>query len=223
MINILSASDNTLLIQFGNKVSKKTSHQLLKLTNYIIENSVREIINVSPAYNSLMVRLSEKASLSDGKKIIKKFIKKCQTDINYIENIIEIPVCYNHELGPDLTRVMDHTGYKLPEIIRLHTNAQYFVHFIGFSLGFPYMSGLDVNLETPRLKSPRTRVSQGSIGIAGKQTGVYPISTPGGWNIIGRTPLKLFDETNPLSNIILSGNKVKFKSISFEEYKKLRF
>lgn len=223
MINILSASDNTLLIQFGNKVSKKTSHQLLKLTNYIIENSVREIINVSPAYNSLMVRLSEKASLSDGKKIIKKFIKKCQTDINYIENIIEIPVCYNHELGPDLTRVMDHTGYKLPEIIRLHTNTQYFVHFIGFSLGFPYMSGLDVTLETPRLKSPRTRVSQGSIGIAGKQTGVYPISTPGGWNIIGRTPLKLFDETNPLSNIILPGNKVKFKSISFEEYKKLRF
>tara|TARA_B100001996_G_scaffold284967_1_gene225281 strand:+ start:239 stop:910 length:672 start_codon:yes stop_codon:yes gene_type:complete len=223
MINILTASDNTLLVQFGNKISKKTSHQLLNLANYIIKKSVREITNVSPAYNSLMVRLSDQTSLSDGKKILNNFIKKSQRDFIYIEKLIEIPVCYNHELGPDLTRVSDHTGYNLPEIISLHTNMQYFVHFIGFSLGFPYMSGLDVGLETPRLKSPRTRVSKGSIGIAGKQTGIYPISTPGGWNIIGRTPLKLFDKTNPLSNIILSGNKVRFKSISFEEYEKLRF
>tara|TARA_Y100001970_G_C14144943_1_gene809299 strand:+ start:232 stop:903 length:672 start_codon:yes stop_codon:yes gene_type:complete len=222
MINILSASDNTLLIKFSNKVSKKTSHQLLKLTNYIIENSVQEIINVSPAYNSLMVRLNEDTSLSNGEKIIKNFITKSQIDLNYIEKLIEIPVCYNHELGPDLNRVMDYTSHKLPEIIKRHTNTQYFVHFIGFSLGFPYMSGMDKSLETPRLESPRIKVLPGSIGIAGKQTGIYPISTPGGWNIIGRTPLKLFDATEPISNIIKPGNIVKFKSISFKEYEKLR-
>ena len=84
------------------------------------------------------------------------------------------------------------------------------------------MSGMDKSLETPRLESPRIKLLPGSIGIAGKQTGIYPISTPGGWNIIGRTPLKLFDATEPISNIIKPGNIVKFKSISFKEYEKLR-
>ena len=221
MINILPASDNTLLIRFGNKVSKKISHQVLKLTNYIIKNSVKEITNVSPAYNSLMVRLSEKTSLSNGEKIIKNFIKKSQTDLNYFEKSIEIPVCYNHELGPDLCRVIDYTSFNLPEIIRRHTNKQYFVHFIGFSVGFPYMSGIDKDLETPRLKSPRIKVLPGSVAIAGKQTGIYPTSTPGGWNIIGRTPLKIFDKTQPISNIVQPGNIIKFRSISFKEYENL--
>lgn len=221
MINILPASDNTLLIQFGNKVSRKISYQILKLTNYIIKNSVKEITNVSPAYNSLMIRLSEETSLSNGEKIIKNFIKKSQADLNYFEKLIEIPVCYNHELGPDLCRVIDHTSFNLSEIIRRHTNKQYFVHFIGFSVGFPYMSGIDKSLETPRLKSPRTKVLPGSVAIAGKQTGIYPISTPGGWNIIGRTPLKIFDKTQPVSNIVQPGNIIKFRPISFKEYESL--
>ena len=222
MINILHASDNTLLVQFSNKVSKKTSHQLLELTNYIVKNAVKEITNISPAYNSLMVRLSEETSLSDGEKIIKTFIKKSQTTLYFNEKLIEIPVCYNNELGPDLDRVMNHTNYKIPEIIQLHTKKQYFVHFIGFSVGFPYMSGIDKRLETPRLGSPRSKVSPGSVAIAGKQTGIYPIPTPGGWNIIGRTPLKLFNKKQPVSNIIKAGSLVKFKPISFKEYEMLR-
>ncbi len=222
MINILPASDNTLLINFGDKISKITSLKLLRLAEQIINNSAEEIINISPSYNSLLVRLDHKTSLSDGKSIIKKLIEKNQNNLIIKQKIVEIPVCYDQKLGLDLNRVINHTGYKLKEIIKIHTKKKYFVHFIGFSIGFPYMSGLDKTLQTSRLNTPRIKVPSGSIGIAGEQTGIYPFSTPGGWNIIGRTPLKIFNKIKPELSIIQSGYEIRFKSISFKEYEKMK-
>ena len=126
---------------------------------------------------------------------------------------VKIPVCYDKEFALDIDRVSKYTKLSTDEIIHLHTKGKYLVYFLGFSPGFPYIGGMDLKLETPRLNSPRIEVMQGSVAIGGKQTGIYPITSPGGWNIIGRTPLILFD-WNKISNPILQMG-ARFNSMLF--------
>ncbi|HVU23683.1 MAG TPA: 5-oxoprolinase subunit PxpB [Opitutus sp.] len=131
---------------------------------------------------------------------------------------VEIPVCYGGEMGPDLEEVAGRADLKTAEVIELHSAAGYVVHAIGFTPGFPYLGGLPERLRTPRRATPRTSVPAGSVGIGGEQTGVYPIATPGGWQLIGRTPLALFQVTeNPPARLRV-GDHVKFKPITAREF-----
>lgn len=131
---------------------------------------------------------------------------------------IEIPVCYGGEYGPDLEVVGRHSGMNLDQVIELHRSADYQVHAIGFVPGFAYLGGLPRKLQTPRRATPRPRVAAGSVGIGGVQTGVYPSETPGGWNIIGRTPLRLFDPMREEPAGLKAGDRVTFRAISPEEF-----
>ena len=133
-------------------------------------------------------------------------------------NEIKIPVVYGGEYGPDLKRVSKHSGLSESEVIERHSQRTYLVYFIGFSIGFPYLGGMDESISTPRLDSPRKKVDSGHIGIAGSQTGIYPLSSPGGWNLIGLTPVEIFDTSNPKNSLIQMGDKVQFKSISKSEF-----
>jgi len=136
-------------------------------------------------------------------------------------DIIEIPVCYGGDFGPDLTYVADFHHMTTDEVIRLHTSAIYTVYMIGFIPGFAYLGGLSDELETPRKESPRKVVPAGSVGIAGKQTGVYPLDTPGGWQLIGKTPLKLFDAAREQPSLLKAGDQVKFGAINYGDYETL--
>ena len=136
--------------------------------------------------------------------------------------LVEIPVLYGDNYGRDIQRVTQYSGLNEKEIIQLHQSGNYLVYFLGFLPGFPYIGGMDRELTTPRLKTPRKCVPQGSVAIAGGQTGIYPFSSPGGWNLIGRTPLKIFNISNPQNNLIQMGDKVQFKSISKDEYERLK-
>jgi len=127
---------------------------------------------------------------------------------------VEIPVCYGGEYGPDLDDVARRNGLKSEEVIAIHCSAAYVVHMIGFAPGFPYLGGMDPRIATPRKAVPRTSVAAGSVGIAGEQTGVYPIETPGGWNVIGRTPLKLFRPERDPPSLLRPGDIVRFKPIT---------
>jgi inhibitor of KinA len=136
--------------------------------------------------------------------------------------VVEIPVCYGGVHGPDLTEVAVHTGLAAQEVIHRHQQPLYRVVMIGFAPGFPYLSGMDQTLATPRKATPRLKIAAGAVGIAGKQTGVYPFSTPGGWQIIGRTPLPLFDVNASPPTSLRPGDYVRFSAISEEEYDVLR-
>jgi inhibitor of KinA len=132
--------------------------------------------------------------------------------------LIEIPVCYDAEFGCDLEDVASHTGLSVSEIIRIHSSAEYRVHFVGFTPGFPYLGGLPNELATPRRSQPRKRVTQGSVAIGGSQTGIYPTASPGGWNIIGRTPLRLFSPLKDPPAQLRGGDTVRFRAITREEF-----
>jgi inhibitor of KinA len=131
---------------------------------------------------------------------------------------IEIPVCYGGEFGPDLAVVAAHCGLGADRIVALHSGADYLVHAIGFAPGFAYLGGLPEKIHAPRRATPRTSVPAGTVGIGGEQTGVYPLATPGGWNLIGRTPRKLFDVALAEPALLHAGDRVKFRAISAEEF-----
>lgn len=130
---------------------------------------------------------------------------------------VEIPVCYGGQFGPDLGDVASHQGLAVEEVIAMHCRANYFVQAIGFAPGFAYLGGLPTKLHTPRRATPRTQVPAGTVGIGGALTGVYPLATPGGWNLIGRTPLRLFDPTRREPALLKAGDRVRFRAVTPEE------
>ena len=216
---ILPASDRTILIQFGNKISEDIHKDVLHYSQVLVESFDSLINNISPGYCSILIRLQGKVSMNQSISLIRKIFNN-DTHINISSSrTVNIPVCYDGEFSPDMKRVMKYTGYSRDEVIDRHVSGSYLVYFIGFSPGFPYMGGMDTSLETPRQKTPRTIVPAGSVAIGGKQTGIYPIESRGGWNIIGNTPIKIFDKLN-ISNptLINPGDTVKFYKITKEEY-----
>lgn len=135
------------------------------------------------------------------------------------QRTIEIPVCYGGDFGPDLGFVAAHCGLSEEEIIAIHSSGDYLVYMIGFAPGFPYLGGMPERIAAPRHRTPRTVIPRGSVGIAGGQTGVYPIATPGGWQLIGRTPLELFRPESEYPSLLRAGDKVRFKPITREQYR----
>ncbi|MDJ0365458.1 5-oxoprolinase subunit PxpB [Hymenobacter sp. H14-R3] len=135
--------------------------------------------------------------------------------------LVEIPVCYGGEFGPDLDLVASHAQLAVDEVIVLHSAPEYLVHMVGFAPGFPYLGGLDARLATPRRAQPRPLVPAGAVGIAGVQTGVYSLPTPGGWQLIGRTPLRLFDANRAQPSLLQAGDRLRFVPISIAEFQRL--
>jgi len=220
---IKPASDRSIIIEFGNDILEQAHSQIVYYSNVLLNSYSSGISNISPAYNSILVRLKDGIAMSHMIKNIKEIFEDKSNIKDSPTNTIKIPVCYEKEYAPDMERVMKYTGLSKNTIIEKHVSAQYLVYFLGFSPGFPYIGGMDKSLITPRLKSPRTKVPAGSVAIGGKQTGIYPMQSPGGWNIIGRTHLTLF-EWNDIENMpIKMGCKIEFYSISKDELLKAKY
>ena len=218
---IIPASDRSILIQFGDEISEDLHHQIFLFTQGLLASSHEAFSNISPGYSSVLVRLHHQATLAEGMDTIAAALKDGHPGDTILKRTIEIPVCYEDEFGPDLGRVLKHTGYDKEELIERHTSGRYLVYFLGFSAGFPYIGGMDASLATPRLETPRKTVPAGSVGIAGQQTGIYPLSTPGGWNLIGRTPLPLFNRSNPKDSAIRMGDRIRFRTVGRAEFESL--
>ena len=213
-------SDNTILVRFGDGISEGQHHHVFSLTQHLIEDPLEEIINISPGYNSVLLRLNNETKTKSAIETISNIVRTMHLKVDTEKRTVEVPVCYGKDHGPDMGRVMNHTGCTMSELVGRHTSGEYLVYFIGFSAGFPYIGGMDQTLETPRLSSPRKLVPAGSVGIAGKQTGIYPLPTPGGWNLIGRTPLSLFNVNDPDGGLIRMGDQVRFYPIDQEEFER---
>lgn len=193
-------------------------------TQTFIENKYAEkILDIVPTYREIAIYLHEDI---DKHKIISQLKKQLSRNDQQAESIkpplYRIPVCYEKEMGIDLKRLASDKKISREQLIHLHTSSIYTVHFLGFLPGFPYLSGLNKLLYEPRLKTPRVKVLAGSVGIAGKQCGIYPQDSPGGWNIIGRTPLKLFDINQSPPALLKSVKRIQFFQINKEEFKEIK-
>jgi len=212
---------NAVLITWENKIDPLVNNQVIVAEKYIEQRFKEVVLETVPAYNELAIYLKKKITPSLFITILKKNLKTLSLEDQAVaKKIITIPVCYDAVFGLDLERVAKMNKLSKTEVIKIHSATEYKVYFLGFLPGFPYLGGLDERLSTPRLNTPRKRVERGTVAIGGSQTGIYPSDSPGGWNIIGRTPLHLFDIMSDPKFLLKAGDFIKFKPISKEEFER---
>ncbi|MEN8246639.1 MAG: 5-oxoprolinase subunit PxpB [Thermodesulfobacteriota bacterium] len=217
------AGDCGLLVEYGGSIAHEVNQKVRSMTLALKGNAPGGVREVVPSYCSILVVYDP---VKTNPHALKKGLTTLEQQLPEIEipppRVFEIPVCYGGEYGPDID-VVARTNQLTPEqVAQTHASVEYLIHMVGFSPGFPFLGGLPEILHTPRLATPRTSVPRGSVGIANDQTGIYPVSSPGGWQLIGRTPLRLFipEQAPPIR--YRSGDRIRFKPISASAYEKLR-
>ena len=219
----LPTGDTSVCVEFGNEISEKINSEIRAFNILLTEEKIKGVVELVPTYRSIMVHydpgiISNKALVSRLKALTGKMDK---VEIPP-SDVLEIPVLYGgEEMGPDLKFVAEHAGISEEEVIKLHTEPEYLIYMLGFTPGFTYLGGLNDKIETPRLKTPRVKIPAGSVGIAGKQTGVYPIDSPGGWQLIGRTPVRMYDPNRAVPILPQAGQYIKFTAIDKAEFDRI--
>jgi KipI family sensor histidine kinase inhibitor len=220
---ILYAGDSCLVVEFGNSIDMELNARVQAMRSKIEKRPFHGFIEAIPTYRSLSVcfdPLLVADGLDELLMNLAESVENTRTDSEKRELLI-VPACYEGDFAPDLERVAANAGISTDEVIRRHCTKDNYCYMLGFVPGYPYLGGMDPTLETPRLKTPREKIPAGSVAIGGKQTGIYPIDSPGGWNIIGKTPLRMFDpERNP-AIFLEAGMWVRFVSIGVEEFERM--
>lgn len=211
------ASDRSLLVSFGGGISEEASRRVAALTRTLATDPIPHVSNIHPAYCSVLVVFDPvRASHED---LVREVTARLDAGAPAPEGrTVEIPVCYGGEFGPDLETVAAAHGLTIGRTVELHSGATYTAQFLGFVPGYAYLSGVPGEIVTPRLDTPRRRVPAGSVAIAGKQAGIYPFATPGGWRILGRTPLTVFQPDRDPMNLISLGDRVRFVPITRHQF-----
>ena len=215
---ITNIGDCGIICDFGDEVNKETNKEVIQLFNFIKDSvktkKIKGILNYTPSYNKLIINFE--LGKIKSKKII-DFIKNSdysKTIFSQKNKIIEIPICYDEEFALDLNRMEEKTKLNFREIVKEHLNTDFFVYMIGFVPGQPFLGDINRNLYHDRLDTPRIKINKGSVGIVEKFCTIYTFESPGGWNIISKTPLDLFDINKKKTSILSPGDTVKFKSIT---------
>jgi len=217
-----AASDQSLLIYFGQQITREASENVRKLLRLLEREPIPGVRNLHPAYCSLLVKFDPlKLQHSELEGILRACLERMQSMDLPAPRVVDIPVCYGHEFGPDLKEVAALHRMTEAKVVELHTAKEYLVYFLGFVPGFAYLGELPEALVTPRLATPRRIVPPGSVGIAGNQTGVYPFVTPGGWRLLGRTPLAMFQKDREGLSLLAIGDHVRFSPITRERFVEL--
>ena len=225
--NISQISEFSALIEFGEEISEDINKKIRTFCEYIDKNPFEGFIEYVPYFTSVsinynLLKIKSNSPFKFIKSVLEEILLSLDFSGSYEENIVEIPVCYGCEFGSDIEEVAKINNLSVEEVIKIHTEGRYLVYMIGFAPGFPYLGGMSEKIAAPRRETPRLAIPAGSVGIAGMQTGVYPIETPGGWQLIGRTPIKMFDFEGKPQSLLKSGDIAKFYPISYEEYVKLK-
>lgn len=227
--NIYPTGDHAITIVLSHTINIATHEKVMALFHQLTSMEMEGIKDIIPAYTTLTVvyniaKIKEQTNLSAYEYMYKKLetVLKVSSIKPVINPCIEIPVCYDTAFGIDLTAIAEQKKISIDEIIQIHSSTQYHVYMLGFLPGFAYMGNVNDRIITPRLSTPRTRVAAGSVGIAGNQTGIYPLDSPGGWNIIGRTPIILFDANKEQPCLLQPGNTIKFVPITKDEFESIK-
>lgn len=226
--------DSALVVQLGPGIDVETHRRVQIFVKALEERPFAGMIELVPAFASVTVfydpvrvlqgDLFRSDAVAEGTPYervcasVEPLLGEWTREVEYQPQVVEIPVCYGGDFGPDLGLVAEHNGLTPDEVVEIHASGEYLVYMIGFAPGFPYLGGMSERIAAPRRSSPRMAIPAGTVGIAGEQTGVYPIETPGGWQLIGRTPLKLFRPDAKTPSLLAAGNLVRFKPISRDEY-----
>lgn len=219
---ILIEGDSSVLIVFGDTISTDTNQRIVSTVQLIREQRIEGIVDMIPAFVSLLINynplvISYDALRTRLEQILKMETKAAET----VKRVFEIPVCYGGEYGPDLQNIADHAGLSTEEVIDIHTSRDYLIYMLGFLPGFCYLGGLDERIHTPRLDSPRIRIPAGSVGIGGSQTGIYPMDSPGGWQLMGMTPVKTYDPEREVPILVQAGEYIRFVRIDEKEFREI--
>ena len=222
--SIFPLGDAALTVDFGNKIDDAVNDYVLQLFQKLqgFSSSITDLVpaygSLTVYYNVLALRSKERSAFEAMKALIEPLLQESKKDENVARRTLRIPVCYAKEFALDINDLAAQKNMAVEDVIGLHAAKTYRVYMIGFLPGFAYMGKVDERIATPRKPQPRTSVPAGSVGIAGEQTGVYPMASPGGWNIIGRTPLKLFDAKRDEPVLLQPGDDVSFYSITEDEF-----
>jgi KipI family sensor histidine kinase inhibitor len=212
---ILPLGEAAFTVEFGAELNESLNARVHGLAAWLDSNPVPGQLEAVPTYRSLLVRYDPlRGDFAAVQAALTAALSGLESTALPEGRLVEIPVHYGEEWGPDLIGVAEHAGLSPTEVIRLHSAAVYRVAMLGFAPGFAYCFGLPPQLATPRLSTPRTRVEPGSVGIAGPQAGIYALATPGGWRIIGRTPERLFDPERPEPFALRAGDRVRFVPVT---------
>lgn len=221
-VKFLLTGDTSLTVEFGNEISESINSCIRAFGIALSDSGIPGIIETVPTYRSITVhydpeQIRYEALVAQLKGLLDK--------LDQIEippsQVLEIPVLYGGEMGPDLDFVAQNAGMTPEEVIKLHTSTEYLIYMLGFTPGFTYLGGMDERIATPRLKTPRVKIPAGSVGIAGSQTGVYPIDSPGGWQLIGQTPVHMYDADRAEPILPKAGQYIKFYAIDQAEYDRI--
>lgn len=226
--------ETAIIVTFGSDINPLIHQKIKNFVDYIDSHPFEGFYESVLTYTSVAIfynpaRVKEESFFDPQKtayKIVSELLQKYITLSSQIPakeaNTVEIPVCYEGEFAPDINIVAETNHLSIEEVISIHSKTTYLTYMIGFCPGFPYLGGMDERIATPRKSTPRLSIPAGSVGIAGKQTGCYPLSTPGGWQLIGRTPLDLFSPQAEDPTLLHPGDLVKFFPISLQEYQEIK-
>ncbi len=217
--SFLQNGDTAITVCFENEISKEVNGFVTSFTCAVEQKGIKGVIELIPAFNSVTVLYDSTVTSAGTLKIkLERIIKKLGNSQQSSAVLYKIPVCYEEEFSPDMKNVEAHTGLSREEIIEIHSSTDYLIYMLGFLPGFAYLGEMDKRLATPRLDSPRVEISRGAVGIGGEQTGIYPVASPGGWQLIGRTPVLVYDRERENPILYKSGDYIRFVPISRNEY-----
>lgn len=220
---ILTAGDSSLLIQFDSIIDPAVNARIAATVQLMREQQIEGVVDIIPAFCSLLINYDPRViSYDEMKTRMEKILSVEVAAGERRKKIYEIPVCYGGEYGPDLNTIAEHAGLTPVEVIDIHTSADYLIYMLGFLPGFTYLGGLDERIHTPRLANPRVRIPAGSVGIGGSQTGIYPMDSPGGWQLMGMTPVKTYDPNREIPILVEAGDYIRFVAVDEQEYEKIR-
>lgn len=220
---ILTVGDSALLIEFGKEISPEINQRISALVQLMKEQHIEGLVDIIPAFCSLLINYDPRViSYEEIKERIEHLLKVDFKTENKRKKVFEIPVCYGGEYGPDLANIAAHAGLSEEEVIQIHSSQDYLIYMLGFLPGFTYLGGLDERIHTPRLANPRIKISAGSVGIGGSQTGIYPVDSPGGWQLMGMTPVKTYDPERETPILVEAGDYIRFVPVTEEEYRHIQ-
>ena len=220
---ILTAGDSSVLIQFGNTIDPEINYRISATVQMMREQHIVGVTDIIPAFCSLLINYDPRViSYEEMRTRMEKILSVEIAAGARKKKVFEIPVCYGGEFGPDLATIAEHAGLSEQEVIDIHTSTDYLIYMLGFLPGFTYLGGLDERIHTPRLANPRIRIPAGSVGIGGSQTGIYPMDSPGGWQLMGLTPVKTYDPDREVPILVEAGDYIRFVPVDRAEYDRIK-